>query len=80
MQTYFLHFGHFAVLTLVVSGFHSSQGHLSRVQEFGDAPVVLASAADVVAAIDVVLACEFIGMSVSNGSVLVMVVSVESLV
>ena len=80
MQTYFLHFGHFAVLTLVVSGFHSPQGHLSRVQEFGDAPVVLASAADVVAAIDAVLACEFIEISASNGSGVVMVISVESVV
>ena len=64
----------------MVSGFHSSQGHLSRVQEFRDAQVVLALAADVVAAIDVVLPGEFIGMSVSNGSVLVMIVSVESVV
>ena len=64
----------------MVSGFHSPQGHLSRVQESGDAPVVLASAADVVAAINVVVAGEFIGMSVSIGSVLVMVVSVESVV
>ena len=54
MQTWFLHFGHFADLLLEVTGLSSPQEHISGMLAYGtfaDAPDVLASAADVLAAI-----------------------------
>ena len=55
MQIAILHFGHFTALN-EVTGLFSPQGHLSgmlKVGTFKDAADVLASAADVLAAVDI---------------------------